>query len=195
MAMKPRRMTRRGFAFGNTLGTPAAKSSSISESGSRCMPVATADRPSATDRNSGTTKKIPACTRNRKKNDVTPSRSWMFRSIFGSISAAWPRAIRRFSHIANRPTTTPPASTSQITGESPSHSGAPGLGRTNPHAPERRMPITIRPRPAADSAGADQVEPGALLGRCVVHPPRQSEDHDHDQHLADEHPPPRGIAS
>ncbi len=151
MAMKPRRMTRRGFACGNTLGTPAAKSSNISESGSRCMPVATADRPSATERNSGTTKKIPACTRNRKKNEVTPSRSWMFRSIFGSISAAWPRAIRRFSHIANRPTTTQPASTSQITGESPSHSGAPGLARTNPHAPDFRIPITISPRPAADS--------------------------------------------
>ena len=151
MAMKPRRMTRRGLAFGKTLGTPAAKSSNISDSGSRCMPVATADRPSATDRNSGTTKKIPACTRNRKKNEVTPSRSWMLRSIFGSISAAWPRAIRRFSHAMNRPSTTPPASTSQITGESPSHSGAPGLGRTNPHAPDLRMPITISPRPAADS--------------------------------------------
>ena len=95
IAMKPRRMTRRGFACGNTFGTPAAKSSNISESGSRCMPVATADKPRATDRNSETTKKIPACTRNRKKNEVTPSRSWMFRSIFGSISAAWPRADSR----------------------------------------------------------------------------------------------------
>ena len=26
------------------------------------------------------------------------------------------------------------------------------MGCTKPHAPERRMPITIRPRPAADSA-------------------------------------------
>ena len=76
----------------------------------------------------------------------------MFRSIFGSISAACPCAIRRFSHIANRQTTTQPASTSQITGESPSHSGAPGLARTNPHAPDFKVPITIRPRPAADSA-------------------------------------------
>ena len=155
MAMKPRRITRRGFACGNTLGTPAAKSSNISESGSRCIPVATADRPSATDRNSGTTKKIPACTRNRKKNEVTPSRSWMFRSIFGSISAAWPRAIRRFSHIANRPTTTQPASTSQITGESRSHSEHPAWAARTPTHPTsgcrsrsaRGRPPTGRCRP------------------------------------------------
>ena len=40
---------------------------------------------------------------------------------------------------------------SQITGDSPSHSGAPGLGRTKPHVPERSTPYTIRPRPSADS--------------------------------------------
>ena len=194
MAMKPRRMTRRGFAFGNTLGTPAAKSSSINESGSRCTPVATAERPRATDRNSGTTKKIPACTRNKKKNEVTPSRSWMLCSIFGSISAASPRAMRRFSHIANRPTTTQPASTSQITGESPSHSGAPGLASHEP------------PRARLQDADHDQTKAGGRKRlfrpgrawrpsrRCVVHPARQGEDHISDQHLADEHPSPRRIA-
>ena len=41
---------------------------------------------------------------------------------------------------------------SQITGESPSHSGAPAAGCTKPHDPERRMPNTIKPRPSADSA-------------------------------------------
>ena len=39
-----------------------------------------------------------------------------------------------------------------MTGESPSHSGAPGLGWTKPQVPERRTPSTIRPSPAADSA-------------------------------------------
>src|SRR5262245_26595653 len=41
---------------------------------------------------------------------------------------------------------------SQITGESPSHSGAFGFGFTNPHEPERSTPYTTRPRPSADSA-------------------------------------------
>ena len=137
MAMKPRRITRCGFAFGSSLGTPAANSSSISESGSRRMPVATADIPSATDRNSGTTKKIPAWTRNRKKNEVTPLRSWMLRSIFGSISAAC--AARDPPVLPQRRTVPAPRrlrGSSQITGESPSHSGASGLGCTNPHAPD-----------------------------------------------------------
>ena len=48
--------------------------------------------------------------------------------------------------------TTPPASISQIVGDRPSHSGAPGLGFTNPQVPERRIPNTISPRPSAESA-------------------------------------------
>ena len=50
-----------------------------------------------------------------------------------------------------------------------------------------------QPKAGRRQRGADQVELGALLGRCVVHPPRQSEDQRHDQHFADEHPPPRGV--
>jgi len=48
----------RGETFGNTLGTPTANASSISESGSSRTPVATADMPSATDRNNGTTNSV-----------------------------------------------------------------------------------------------------------------------------------------
>ena len=146
------RITRCGLAFGRSFGTPTANSSSISESGSSRTPVATADIPSATDRNSGTTKKIPAWTRNRNRNEVTPLRSCRLRSIAGSISAPAPRSIRRFSQARNSPSTTPPARIIQITGESPSNSGASGFGCTNPHEPDFRMPSTIRPSPSADSA-------------------------------------------
>ena len=37
-----------------------------------------------------------------------------------------------------------------MTGEVPNHCGASGLGSTKPHVPERMMPKTIRPRPAAE---------------------------------------------
>jgi hypothetical protein len=60
-------------------------------------------------------------------------------------------ASRRFSHHKKTRSTTPPARISQITGDSPSHAAAPGLGWTKPHVPERRTPYTIRPRPSADS--------------------------------------------
>ena len=70
--MKPIRITRRGLAFGRNFGTPTAKRSSISDSGSSRTPVSTADSPSATDRNRGTTKKIPAWTRNRNRNSDDP---------------------------------------------------------------------------------------------------------------------------
>ena len=87
-----------------------------------------------------------------KRNERTPLRSWMLRSIEGSISAPFPCSMRRFSQATKRATTKPPARISQITGESPSHSGASGLGCTKPHVPERRMPSTIRARPSAESA-------------------------------------------
>ncbi len=58
-AMKPRLTTRRGDALGRNLGTPAANSSNISESGSSRTPVSIAESPSATDKNKGTTKNRP----------------------------------------------------------------------------------------------------------------------------------------
>ena len=58
--MNPMRTTRRGDASGSSLGMPAAKRRSESESGSSRTPVSIADRPSATDRNNGTMKNVPA---------------------------------------------------------------------------------------------------------------------------------------
>ena len=58
---------------------------------------------------------------------------------------------RRFSHHKKTRSTTPPARISQITGDNPSHSGAPALGWTKPHVPERRTPYTTSPRPSADN--------------------------------------------
>ena len=105
-----------------------------------------------------------------KKNEVTPSRSWMFRSIVGSISAPSPRCDAAGSPTpANRASTTPPASTSQITGESPSHSGASGLGCTKPHAPDAQDADHDQAEAERRQRGADQVEPDALLGGRVVH--------------------------
>ena len=58
--MNPRLTTRRGDAFGSSLGTPTAKASIASDSGSIRTPVSMAESPSATDRNNGTAKKMPA---------------------------------------------------------------------------------------------------------------------------------------
>ena len=95
---------------------------------------ATADSPRATERNSGTAKNRPACSRYWKKNAVRPARKRRFSRIAGSTSGSPPRASRRSSH-ARRPRSTPPARTSQIAADRPSHSGAASFGRTNPHSP------------------------------------------------------------
>ncbi len=110
------------------------------DSGRSRTPVATAERPRATERNSGTVKKRPACRRYWKKNAVSPPRNVMFRSSAGSMSALSPRATRWFSHARKRLSTTPPASTSHTTGDNPRSSGASGFGWTKPHVPERRIP-------------------------------------------------------
>ena len=72
-ARNPNSTTRAVMRCGNTFGMPAAASSSVSESGSRRTPVAIADKPSATDRNSGTAKNSPAWTGYWKKNAVSPT--------------------------------------------------------------------------------------------------------------------------
>ena len=63
MASSASRTTRRGLASGRKRGMPAAAISSVTESGSRRTPVSIAESPSETDRNSGTTKKTPDCTK------------------------------------------------------------------------------------------------------------------------------------
>ena len=83
---------------------------------------------------------------------MSPPRSTGLRRIVGSMSTDWPASTRRFSQAAKTSSTRPPPSMSQIVGDNPIQTGAPGLGLTNPHAPARRMPNTTRPSPRADRA-------------------------------------------
>ena len=71
-ASRPTRTTRRGLACGRNLGTPAAATSSASESGTSRMPVSMGERPSTTERNSGTMKNTPAWIRNRNRKVMSP---------------------------------------------------------------------------------------------------------------------------
>jgi hypothetical protein len=92
-AKNPIWTTRRGEAFGKSLGTPTAASSSVTDSGSSRTPVATADSPSATDRNNGTAKNRPACSRYWNRNERSPPRRVRLRSIAGSTSTGRPRLM------------------------------------------------------------------------------------------------------
>ncbi len=94
----PKRVTRRGDAFGKSFGMPTAAMTRVIESGMMRSPVSIADSPSAIDRNSGTAKNRPAWSRYWKKNAVSPLRSSRTRRIAGSSSAAWPVSRRCFSH-------------------------------------------------------------------------------------------------
>ncbi len=143
--------TSRGEARGNSLGIPTAAITSVMDSGRIRTPVWMALSPSAIDRNSGTAKNSPACSRNWKKNDTNPVRSSRTRSIAGSSSAGCPVSRRCFSQTRNPNSTPPPARISHTTGDRPSQVGAPGLGCAKPHVPMRRTPYTIRPRPSAES--------------------------------------------
>jgi hypothetical protein len=53
---------------------PTAAGKSVSDRGNNRTPVAIAVRPSATDKNNGTTKNNPAWTQYWKKNAVSPAR-------------------------------------------------------------------------------------------------------------------------
>ena len=74
-ATRPQVTTRRGEAWGQILGTPTAARRRVTDSGSSRIPVSTALRPRATDKNSGTVKKRPDWMRNWKKNIVSPPTS------------------------------------------------------------------------------------------------------------------------
>ena len=189
---KPSRTTRRGEASGKNLGTPTAAISSVIESGRIRTPVSTAERPRATERKSGTVKKSPAWRRYWKKNEVSPPRRSLFSSIAGSIRAALPRSSWRLSHHRKPRSTRPPASTIHTTADSPSHDGASGLGRTKPHEPPRRMPSTTRPRPSADRPVPARSRRAGWGAMSVILRGEDEDDRD-DEHLAGEHPPPRGV--
>ncbi len=187
------RTTRRGEAAGNSRGTPTAAAKSAIESGRRRTPVATADRPSATDRKSGITKKSPAWRRNWKKNDVNPACSRATLSMVGSIRTARPACRRRFSQSTNRVSRAAPPKMSQITGEAPSHCGAPGLGCTKPHVPERTTPKTIVASPAADKKVPTRSSLTPGTGGLSLIRRESTSDHQHHDHLAGEDPPPAEV--
>ena len=84
---KPKRITRRGEPWGNRRGTPSAAASRVSDNGSSRTPVATAESPRATERNSGMTKNSPAWRRNWKKKEVSPAWRRGTLSMLGSTSA------------------------------------------------------------------------------------------------------------
>ena len=130
---------------------PIAAASSVTESGSSRTPVSIAERPRATERKSGTTKKNPACTRNWKKNIVRPPVSCLLRSIAARMSGSWPRDSRRACQRKKTQITKRPPSTSHTVGERPAHDGPSGFGWIQPHSPERSTPKTSSPSPSADS--------------------------------------------
>ncbi len=72
--------------------------------------------------------------------------------------------------------------------------GADALGRTKPHSPAAQDPEHDQPEAERRQRGADEVEPGARLGRGASAMRRVSdEDRGDDEHLAREHPAPRQV--
>ena len=115
------------------------------------IPVSIAERPSATERKSGTTKKNPAWMRNWKKNIVRPPVSCLLRNIAVRTSGSWPCDSRRACQRKKTQIKKRPPMMSQIVGDNPAHVGASALGWIQPHSLERRTPKTIIPRPSAES--------------------------------------------
>ncbi len=151
MARSPRRTTRRGLASGRKRGIPIAAISRVIDSGRSRTPVSIADSPSDTDRNSGTTKNSPDCTKNWKKNIRRPPTICVWRKMDGRTSGSSPRSSSRDSQVKNSQSTKAPPRISHKVAEIPHSSGASGLGDTHPHTLERRTPKTARPSPPADS--------------------------------------------
>ena len=156
-ATNPIWTTRRGEAFGKTLGTPAAASSSVRDSGSSRTPVAIADRPSATDKNNGTAKNRPACRKYWKKNDVSPPRR---------VRVPQHRRIQQHGAAARQAVILPPQ-------EEPQHHPA---GQDQPdhrREPEPRgstgLGLDQTPRPGAQDAVDDQPDgEGALAAEDLA---------------------------
>ena len=189
-ATKPSCTTRRGEACGNTLGMPAAASSSVIDSGSSRTPVAIADSPRATDRNSGTAKKSPACRRYWKKNDGEPAaqRSRFSQDRRVDRAPPGPRANRRFSQPRNSHEHDPAAEDQPDDRRQPEPLGRFGLGLHEPPGAGAQDAVDDEAQPERGQRGADEVEPRSLLGRGVGHAPGEDQDDDDDEHLTGEHP-------
>ena len=125
---------------------------------------------------------------------MRPPRRLGLRRIAGSTSGSRRAAIRRFSQPHEQPQHDAAAE------DQPDHRATGRATRArrawaarSPTPPSAGCRSTIRPRPSAESAGADEVEPHPAPAGDVGHPAGQREDHDHDQDLAGEHPAPRAV--
>ena len=169
---------------------PSAATSSVRDSGSNLTPVSIADRPSATERKSGTTKKNPACTRNWKKNIVSPPVSCRLRSIAGRTRGSSPRDSRRACHWKKSQITNSPASTSHTVGERPAQDGSAGPGLDPAPLAGAQDAEDEQPEAERGEHRTDHVELRPLLHRRVRDPAGEEQDDEHDEHLAREHPAP-----
>src|SRR5262249_16884092 len=138
----PARTTRRGEAFGQNLGIPIAATRSVSDSGSRRAPVASAGKPRHTDRKSGTTKNNPASNKYRMKNNTNPPVRCLLRSRSERSSGSPPRDSTRASQRKNTHRTNRPPSINHRVGDKPPHDGPSAFGWIQPHSLERRTPKT-----------------------------------------------------
>jgi hypothetical protein len=156
-------------------------------------PVAIGVSPSATDRNSGTTKKMPAWSRYWKKNDVRPARRPPKRRIDGSIKGSRPASTRWVL---------PGEEADEHTGageEQPQHRRQPeplgGAGLRTKDAPRARAQHGEHHQAEAErrEERPDEVELDAGHGGLGGHPLREHHDAGDQQHLAHEHESPREV--
>ena len=156
--------------------------------------MAIADSPSATDRNSGTTKNRPAWSEVLKEERDEPAAQRGVAQMRRSRRAVRDRARRGGSPSArtasSRPRPPPSITRSSARGRAiPARPAWAAERPTFPSAARR----TRRDRARRRQHGADEVEPHALLGGRVGHAPRHHEDAEHDEDLTREHPAPRRV--
>ena len=189
------RTTRRGEACGKSLGMPTAASSSVTESGSSRTPVAIGRQPERHrqeqrhhEEEAGLQEVLeeergePAAERRvpqHRRIDRAPPRRASSRRVLPRAGTAAARRRRR------APARSP--ATARATPARRAWAGRSPTCRT------RRMPNTTRPRPSADSAVPTRSSPAPGSGRRVGHAAGEQQDHEHDEHLAGEHQPPRQV--
>ena len=192
-ATNPSCTTRRGEACGKTLGMPTAANRSVIDSGRSRTPVAIADSPRATERNSGTAKKSPACRRYWKKNDVSPPRRVRFSRIAGSMSAA-PSVLQPVVLPSQEEPYDESAGEDQPDDRGqPEPLGRFGLGLHEPPGARAQDAVDDQTKPEGGQRCAHEVQPHTRLGWSVGHAPGEREDDEDDQDLTGEHPAPREV--
>src|SRR6266566_1268084 len=160
---RPIRTTLRGDAFGQSLGTPIADTSSASDSGMSRIPVSIADNSSTIERNNGMVKKMPAWIKYWKRNIVSPPTSCRFLNIDGRTSGSLPSRSRRPSQANNTHRMSRPARISHATSDRPKSVGASSFGVIHPQTLERNTPKTASPSPRTE-----RMEPTKSRRCCSV---------------------------